>query len=77
MLPDGEPRLCKPIPMKNLEDIVKGTSGFIQYWEMLKRADVGGSCWHSYKSLTQYWIRVCDALIDLHQNHGGISVLKN
>ena len=27
MLPDGEPRPCKPIPMKNLEDILKGISG--------------------------------------------------
>ena len=24
MLPDGEPKPCKPIPMKNLEDIIKG-----------------------------------------------------
>ena len=31
ILPDGEPRPCKPIPIKNLEDIVKGISCFIQY----------------------------------------------
>ena len=42
MLTDGEPRPCKPIHMKNLKDIVKDKSGFIQYWEILKIADVGG-----------------------------------
>ena len=50
MLPDGEPKPCKLIPMKNLEDIVKGISGFIQYWESLRVSDVGGSCWLRYKS---------------------------
>ena len=29
MLPDGEPKPCKPIPMKNLDDIAKGISSFI------------------------------------------------
>ena len=46
ILPYEEPRPCKPIPMKNLEDIVEDISGYIQYWESLKIADVGGSCWH-------------------------------
>ena len=68
MLPDGGPRPCKPIPMKNLEDIIKNISSFIQYWEILKIADVGGSCWHRYKSWIQYWTRVHVALIDLHQD---------
>ena len=68
MLPGGKPRPCKPIPMKNLEDIVKGISGFIQYWESLNIADVGGSCWHRYGSWIQYWTRVCAALVGLHQD---------
>jgi hypothetical protein len=68
MLPDGEPRPCKPIAMKNLEDILKGISGFIQYWESLKIADVGGSCWHRYGSWIHYWTRVRAALADLHQD---------
>ena len=50
MLLDGEPKPCKPIPMKNLEDIVKGISGFIQYWESLRVSDVGGSYWLRYGS---------------------------
>ena len=68
MLPVGEPRPCQPIPMKNLEDILKGISGYIQYWENLKTSDVGGSCWHRYGSWIQYWTRVRDALADLHQD---------
>ena len=68
MLPEGKPRLCKPIPMKNLEDILKDISGYIQYWKSLKIADVGGSCWHRYGSWIQYWTRVCVALADLYQD---------
>jgi hypothetical protein len=66
MLPDGKPKPCKPIAMKNLEDILKGISGFIQYWESLKVADVGGSCWHRYGSWIHYWTCVRVALADLH-----------
>jgi hypothetical protein len=54
--------------MKNLEDILKGISGFIQYWESLKVADVGGSRGHRYGSLIHYWTRVRAALADLHQD---------
>ena len=54
--------------MKNLEDIVKGISCFIQYWESLRVAHVGGSCWHCYWSWIQYWTRVRVALADLHQD---------
>ena len=69
MLPDREPKSYKPIPIKNLEDIVKGISGFIQYsWESLRVVDVSGSCWHCYEGWIQYWIRVCAALADLHQD---------
>jgi hypothetical protein len=31
MLPDGEPKPCEPISMKNVEDIIKGISCFKQY----------------------------------------------
>jgi hypothetical protein len=69
MLLDGEPKPCKPIAMKNLEDILKGISSFIQYWENLKVADVGGSCWHRYGSWIHYWTRVRAALADLYQDN--------
>ena len=68
MLLDGEPKPCKPIPMQNLEDIVKGISRFIQYWESLRVADVGGSCWLRYGSRIQYWTYVRGALANLHQD---------
>ena len=68
MLPDKETKPCKPIPMKNLEDIVKDISGFIQYWESLRVSDVGGSCWLCYGSWIQYWTRVHGALANLHQD---------
>lgn len=43
VLPDGGSKPCKPIPMENVEDIVKGISNFIQYWECLRVADIDGS----------------------------------
>ena len=46
ILLDGEPKPCKPIPMKNVEDIIKGIEGFIQYWDHLWVVDVGGSFHH-------------------------------
>jgi hypothetical protein len=70
MLPDGKPKSCKLTAMKNLEDILKGISSFIQYWESLKVADIGGSCWHRYGSWIHYWTRVRAALADLHQDVG-------
>ena len=68
MLPDRKPKPCKPISMKKLEDIVKGISGFIQYWENLRVVDVGGLCWLRYRSWIQYWTRVCGALTNLYQD---------
>ena len=68
MLPDGKPKPCKPIPMKNLDDIAEGISDFIQYWESLSVADVGGSYWLRYGSWIQYWTHVRGALANLHQD---------
>lgn len=45
MLPRWEPKPCNPIPMKNVEDGVKNISGFLQYWDRLRVADVGGYKW--------------------------------
>ena len=42
MLLDGGPKPCKSITMKNVEDIIKGISSFIQYLECLQVADVSG-----------------------------------
>ena len=35
MLPDGDPKSRKPDPMKNRSEIIKGISGFIEYWKEL------------------------------------------
>ena len=70
MLPDGEPKASKRIPMKNVEDIIKNISCFIQYWERLRVADVGGSFHHQYGIWIGYWTFVCFALSpDLHQDN--------
>ena len=44
----------------------KGISGFIQYWESLRVVDVGGLCWHRYRSEIEYWTCVCATLAYLH-----------
>jgi hypothetical protein len=75
ILPDRESRPCKPILIKNLEDIVKGILSFIPYWKSLNIADVGGPCWHRYNSWIQYWTCVHDALADLHQD--SLLILKH
>ena len=33
LLLDGNPKPCKPNPMKNGAEIIKGISGFIEYWK--------------------------------------------
>ena len=40
MLLDGEPKPCKPTPMKNVEDIIKDTLSFNQYFDIN-----GCGCW--------------------------------
>jgi hypothetical protein len=46
MLANGELKPCKPIPMKNVEDVIKSILGFLQYWDCLRVVDVGGSFHH-------------------------------
>lgn len=51
-----------------MEDIVKGMMGFIQYWERLRKVNVGGSFFHQYGSWIDHWIQVHLALADLHHD---------
>ena len=62
MIVDGEPKPCKPIPMKNVEDIIKGISGFIHYWGYLRVANVRGLFCHQYGTWIGYWTRACYVL---------------
>jgi hypothetical protein len=40
LLSDGDPKLCKPDPMINGPEIIKGISGFIEYWKELYEEDI-------------------------------------
>lgn len=67
MLSHGKPKPCKPTPIKNVQDIIKGISTFIQYWECMWVVDVGGSFRHPYGTWIGYWIHIRSTLMDLHQ----------
>ena len=60
------PRGCPlPVPqnaMKDVQNIVKGISGFIKYWEKLCNADVTGESRRRYEHLVHYWRDVKIAL---------------
>jgi hypothetical protein len=61
-LPLGNPCHVTPIPMKNLDDIIKGLSSFINLWESMANIDSSGSYRTFYGSLIQYWRDTRDAL---------------
>ena len=68
ILLDRKPKPRKPIPMKNVKDIIKDISCFIQYWDSLRVMNVGGSLRHQYERWIGYWTRVRSTLMDLHQD---------
>ena len=49
--------------MKNLDEIIKGISGFIKYWEKLLDVDSMGDYRRGYEHLYHYWCAVKDALV--------------
>ena len=51
-------------PMKGLEDIVKGVSRFVKYWDNLCNADVTGEYRGRYEHLVKYWRGVKVALME-------------
>uniref|UniRef100_A9U683 Predicted protein n=1 Tax=Physcomitrium patens TaxID=3218 RepID=A9U683_PHYPA len=60
--PHGE---LSPVPqrtMRGVEDIEKGISGFVKYWEDLCNVDVTGEYRRRYEHLVVYWRNVKDAL---------------
>nr|PNR26858.1 hypothetical protein PHYPA_030339 [Physcomitrium patens] len=60
--PHGE---LSPVPqrtMRGVEDIEKGISGFVKYWEDLCNVDVTGEYRRRYEHLVVYWHNVKDAL---------------
>lgn len=60
--PRGVPSAVPLKPMKGVNDIVKGLSGFINYWDDLCRADVSGEHRRRYENVVRYWCGVKAAL---------------
>ncbi|KAG0581688.1 hypothetical protein KC19_3G000300 [Ceratodon purpureus] len=60
--PCGEPAPTTHRAMRSLEDIVKGISGFINYWETMCTEDRTGEYRRRYEHLVFYWRAVKAAL---------------
>ena len=65
MLPDGDPKPCKPDPIRNGPKIIKGISIFIEYWTELCEEDITRRIWNTYEHLIAYWDRIRSPLITL------------
>ena len=63
LLPDGNPKPCKPDPMKNGPEIIKNISGFIEYWKKLYEEDISERVRDTYEPLIAYWDRIRLALM--------------
>ncbi len=63
MLPNGEPKPCKPDPMRNGPEILKGISGFIQYWKEMCEEDITRRVRDTHEPLIAYWDRIRSALM--------------
>jgi hypothetical protein len=61
--PRGKPAPLNVQPMRNVDEIVKGISGFIKYWEKLSEEDSTGEYRRCYEHLCYYWHDVKDALV--------------
>ena len=62
MLPKEDPLAIQPIAMRNQDDIIKGLTSFIEYWEGLPRKDPSESYATSHSDLIAYWKGVQNAL---------------
>ena len=62
MWPRGEPAALPPRAMRGVEDIKRGLSGFVKYWEDLCNVDVSGEYRRRYEHLVVYWQGVIEAL---------------
>ena len=65
LLPDGDPKPCKPDPMRNGPKIIKGISGFIEYWKELCEEDITRCVRDTHEPLIAYWDRIRLALMIL------------
>ncbi len=60
--PRGEPGPLQQQPMRSLDEILKGITGFINYWDTLSAADTTGEYRRRYEHLSYYWRGVKNAL---------------
>ena len=68
LFPDGDPKPCKPDPMRNGPEIIKGISGFIDYWKKLCEEDITRRVRDTHEPLIVYWDRIRSALMTLGGN---------
>jgi hypothetical protein len=61
--PRGEPASLSAQPMKNLEEVLRGITRFMKYWENLSNEDSTGEYRRRYEHLWYYWRAVKDALV--------------
>ena len=59
------PKPCKPDPVRNEPEIIKGISGFIEYWIELYEEDITRRIRNTHEPLIAYWDRICPPLITL------------
>src|ERR1700737_4804700 len=65
LLPDGDPKPCKPDLMRNGPEIIKDISGFIEYWKELCEEDIARRVRDTYEPLISYWDHIRLALMTL------------
>jgi len=61
-VPLGDPTLLVPREMRNIEEIRKGISGFVNMWESLAHADPTGDYRRQHEEFIYYWKSVREAL---------------
>ena len=59
LLPDGIPKPCKPNSMRNRPEIIKGISGFIDYWKELCEENITKRVRDTHEPLSVYWDHIC------------------
>ena len=55
LLPDGDPKPCKPDPIKNGPKNIKDILGFTEYWKKLYEEDITRHVRDTHKPLIAYW----------------------
>ena len=60
--PRGDLIALQPRPIWNVEEVIKGVSGFISYWEQQSQQDTTGEYRRRYEPLSYYWRAVKDSL---------------